>query len=366
MITQKNLKSQETNKEKLFKFLFRDKNFRLNQIQIQKQNGTWTKWSREYLLSHIGDPSRIQFNNSKFINYIIIDCDHDDLYRWDDYSLPIPSFTIKNKTNNRHHHFYALKDPIPLASYATSETLSLLRDVRNGLNYYLKGDPCYTGQIAKNPFHDDHEVIVWCVDIPQYTLNDFTPYITRNETENFVISKNGTMYNGRNHAIFERTRRYAYKCHYSSYSQLYALIRAKAIHHNNEIDNPLSQNEIETIAKSITKWTFSHKDKIPKRKSQEEIKISRSKGQKERRDKERKIHMEKVRLRHRRECVVLFNQKIFYQLLSNVLKHSQNSIDKKHYQVSSSGGARWRPLSLDSFSQSPELALVVPLRVYDG
>lgn len=277
-------------------FDFLEKNLKLNMLQVQTTGGRWTRWSKDYFLTNKNLAARVQFNNNDFQNVLIIDCDHEDVFLWQDFGLPTPSFTVKNKTNNKHHHFYFFTDPIPLSSYASQATLSLLDDVRRGMTRLLNGDESYVGQIAKNPFnHELFDCITWHSNINVYTLSSLSAWAespAHASTTSYRGVRDHMISAGRNCRIFEKTRFFAYKAvlHLENKNQLFNIVLEHAEKLNRDEAIPLSFSELSDIVKSITEWTLLNFDKDKRcrvKKSAEEVKQSRVDAQRARRKRER-------------------------------------------------------------------------------
>ena len=68
--------------------------------------GAWLRKEWQYITS--SRTKRIQYNTSKLQNYIIIDIDNSDIYKYREANLPEPNFIVKNKHKAGAHLFYVL------------------------------------------------------------------------------------------------------------------------------------------------------------------------------------------------------------------------------------------------------------------
>jgi hypothetical protein len=290
----------EQEKQDLFFAFFRE-NYKINQIQAQHICGAWTRASQNDIFETPHLLQRIAINNSQFKNAFIIDCDHEDYFAWIGIpNLPRPTYTIKNRHNDKHHHVWLLKNPIPLVGkyhqpIAKDSLLQYIHNIQEGLTISLGGDPDYRGIISKNPFNTElFEIILWDNEIPVYTLSDLKEIAIKGINKKKRTYKNineEAASRGRNSRIFELTRLSAYPIAHRYIGDpnglLYA-IEEIALAYNEQEDEPLPGKEVYHIAKSIAKYILEGKVRIVNRKksTEEEKKVNRISGQRKRRARE--------------------------------------------------------------------------------
>jgi len=112
---------------------FFDKAIPFKTLQVKMQSDIFAKRSKSSIRKYPERYDGIQINSSHYINALVFDCDHEDVLEFSDYDLPVPTVTIVNKHNGRHHHIYYLENPVPLfcATTKTKEYLKILDEMLN-------------------------------------------------------------------------------------------------------------------------------------------------------------------------------------------------------------------------------------------
>lgn len=249
----------EKEKQDLFFAIFKG-NYKIKQIQAQHINGAWTRATQQDLFETPNLLKRIAINNSNFKNAFIVDCDHEDYFAWLSVpNLPQPTYTIKNKSNDKHHHIWLLENPIPLVGkenrqIAKDNLLHYLKNIQDGLTIALDGDTDYRGIISKNPLNSElFEVIIWDNTIPFYSLADLKDVAVKGINGNTLILKNVNQEvasRGRNSRIFEFTRLSAYQIahrHIGDTEGLFCAIEEIAVAYNEQEEKPISSKEVHNI-----------------------------------------------------------------------------------------------------------------------
>lgn len=231
----------EKEKQDLFFAIFKE-NYKIKQIQAKHINSAWTCATQQDLFETPNLLKRIAINNSRFKNAFIVDCDHEDYFAWLGVPhLPQPTYTIKNKSNNKHHHVWLLEHPIPLVGkenrqIAKDSLLYYIKNIQDGLALALNGDSCYVGSISKNPLNTElFELILWDNSMPFYSLADLKAVAVKGINKNRLHHKNineGVASQGRNSRIFELTRLSAYPISHLLITVYCALIVLKSITHH--------------------------------------------------------------------------------------------------------------------------------------
>lgn len=287
-------------KQEIF-FSFFKENYKMNQVQAQHISGAWTRASQNDIFETPHLLKLIAINNSHFKNAFIVDCDHEDYFAWLGIpNLPQPTYTIKNKDDDKHHHVWLLKNPIPLVGkhnqmIAKESLLDYIENIQDGLRIALGGDLDYRGIISKNPLNTDlFEVILWDDTMPLYTLDDLKEIAVKGFNKKKLTHKSineEVASRGRNSRIFELTRLSAYPIAHRYAGDPEGLLYAVeeiALAYNEQEDEPLPGKEVHHIAKSIAKYIREGKVRNSTRKilTPDEKKANRINGQRKRRERE--------------------------------------------------------------------------------
>lgn len=179
-------------------------------VTDRKGNPTWRTSRSEAL----GMPY-IEPNVSGIIQSLIItDRDKPDADRIAGVlGLPDPSWVSINPHTTTGHIVYSLKDPVTLTDAARRPPVNFLARIEHGLATVLDGDPGYTGGLTKNPVHAWHPTL-WGPQEARYGLRELAAALdglgalpkAGNPRRNVQRSAVG-----RNVALFDETRQWAYK-----------------------------------------------------------------------------------------------------------------------------------------------------------
>ncbi len=215
--------------------------------------------------------SRIQYNTTKYINYLIIDVDTDQLELYKNKELPSPNFMLKNRNKKGGHLFYVLDRTISHEYFKT-----LWHDTFKYFTNQLSGDENYTGYIAKNYLNEaDFEYIE--LEHKAYNIYDLYKHVKNNVIYNNLFPEeqktnkkaklkinNNYAELGRNCALFENARLYAYSLVKENLEEksfkMSLLIHLKEL--NNNYKDKLNDTEVRKIWRSIVKYCLKHRDKI--------------------------------------------------------------------------------------------------------
>jgi Replicase family/Primase C terminal 1 (PriCT-1) len=183
--------------------------------------------------------------------------------------LPEPSWIAVNPATTSGHIVYALKDPVPLTDAARRPPVNLLARIEHGLATVLDGDPGYTGGLTKNPVHPWHPTL-WGPQEARYGLRELAsaldglgalpgPGKPRQRVQRSAV--------GRNVALFDDTRQWAYKAVRAHWGEKPAtwerVVRTQAWELNEtRIANdfttgPLTYPEVTYLAHSIATWVWA-------------------------------------------------------------------------------------------------------------
>jgi hypothetical protein len=214
--------------------------------------------------------------NHTVIRQIVFDVDHENVFIARDLGIAEPALIVQNRHNPRSHQIYTI-DPIYLKT-ATDKAKRLYRDVVDYYKEQLDSDKVITTQkqLVKNPLSSKYDVITG----KTCTLGEMAEYIRSHmqlplskpaNIEHGIRELEDCIDIGRNNTLFEflRHHAYAWACGCNSYDDLY--LKIFNLGHRTNIDlqdyfpAPLSQGEIAQIAKSISRWTWAHRDAVSQR-----------------------------------------------------------------------------------------------------
>ena len=170
--------------------------------------------------------------------------------------LPSPTIIATNPLNGHSHVLWELRWPIAHGEKHEHQ-LRWADAIERAFTAAMDGDARYPGLLVKNPLHDRWGTTI--VDI-RYSLDDLSRYVTTRPTYVAYIAAS-TNSPGRNVELFDRTRFFAYG-HVKScatetafHADLTAFANAE-----NRFATPLAAQEIRSIAKSVSAWTWARRN----------------------------------------------------------------------------------------------------------
>lgn len=258
----------QLNHHEHFKLHFTENSWILYECKITKKWGRCTFLDLHKFKNNV---SRIHYNTSNYINYLIIDIDNDNLELYKIKELPTPNFVLKNKYKKGGHLFYVLNRTISHAYFK-----SLWNDTFKYFSNQLGGDPAYTGYVAKNFLNSVDFDYIHLKNEP-YDIKDLHKHVKNNKIYGELYKEEQKVGNrakikvnnnyaslGRNCAIFESGRLFAYSLIKENLEEksfkLNLLIHLKEL--NNNYASGLSDSEVRKIWRSIVKYCLKHRDKI--------------------------------------------------------------------------------------------------------
>lgn len=215
-------------------------------------------------LKHAVNKAYIQHNPPTMIHWLMLDVDHSNMNIWEDKSLPVPNYIARNPENGKYHCAYAIR-PVCRSENANLSNLRLLALVEYAYKKAFEADMQYAGYITKNPLSHKWDVYVYHSDIADlYYLSDFNAIDLDTAAEELWSSKKSFGYEpagfSRNCDLFDLVRYWAYSqvASYDSHSTFLnaCLHKAEAF---NKFDPPLEYNEVQSVAKSIARWTWQNR-----------------------------------------------------------------------------------------------------------
>jgi hypothetical protein len=255
----------------------------------------------------------IQANPLNSFEWIILDIDHENTYI-DDLAVK-PNIIVYNKTNNKAHYYFKIK-AVHNNDQSSYKALEYYQAVRYGLNTLLDGDLAFTQTLSKNPLATEHfrvleahnkeyelsELADYCELVPKYKIKTITDVNERAE----IL--------GRNQSIFDTVRVEAYKMNEPSEEQ----IRAIADSYNDNLANPLDNQEIKHIAKSIAKYVSRPRTQATKKWLEERAKNNNKKSQ--------AVRKEKAQVKKDKAYILFANPKYKLQEIADKLEVSLRTV----------------------------------------
>lgn len=202
----------------------------------------------------------IQYNPPGKVSVIILDVDYpiDLETTFKEKNLPMPNVIVWNKKNYHAHLFFFIKDPVCTTDNARKKPLVVLSLIEYALRELFQSDEAYSGFIAKN-LDNDH----WLAVETNKELFDFELFLEYLTLPQKLPKKASVVGLGRNCTLFEVGRKYAYKqvlvhrCTTnkdSFYNDVFSYIDS----YNKNFPEPLFYNEVKTLSKSISNWTWKN------------------------------------------------------------------------------------------------------------
>lgn len=187
---------------------------------------------------------------------------------YEDVLAPPPNIIVINRVNGHAHYFYALKTPVVRGENARAAPLLYAEAVYRGLGAKLGADPRFAQLLARNPVHPSHLTLCPC-SVP-YELSDLNEYIVDRAAGwtwkgSIVPTDLSESEGGRNSAVFDAVRRWAYEWideYRSAGASRDTFIAACLGQAEAANDFPthqagsLSYSEVKSIAKSVGRWVW--------------------------------------------------------------------------------------------------------------
>jgi Replicase family/Primase C terminal 1 (PriCT-1) len=209
----------------------------------------------------------IQPNPPNVLLRLVFDVDGDDAFaavRWESVGCPPPNWTASRlQSPPRPHMAWELGFPVLLADAGHSRQARFCVAVESALRAKLGADPCYSGNLCKNPLSKNWKVVWWHSGL--YTLSELAEYLPLDQR----LPKIGRWkpefsYGvGRNVTLFARlgpeggwAYREVHRFWDRSLKEFFESVLEKAVELNGEFHVPLGWSEVRGIAQSIARWTW--------------------------------------------------------------------------------------------------------------
>lgn len=238
-----------------------------HRVLYQEPTGAWltASWQNIATSSRI---KRIQYNTEQLQNYIIVDIDNSDIYKYREANLPEPNFIVKNKHKAGAHLFWVLDRTV-----ATPYYKRVWKEIFKNFTILSGGDEVAKGFIAKN-LNNNIDFDIEFLEPFAYNIHSLKTYCIQNHIEiNKRVSRAYKKQKqpqliktkGRNTEIFNKVRLVAYQEVKRSVNDddFKTIILNYAQKLNKEsYDYPLEDNELEGIVKSVVKYCLENKSTI--------------------------------------------------------------------------------------------------------
>ena len=204
----------------------------------------------------------IQLNPPAMQHWLVFDIDRpNSAYAWDDANLPTPCAVVVNETNTHCHIIYRLDSPVCTSDFANIKPLRYLDAIQRAYTAKLQADVNYSGLIAKNPFSQNHWRVIYFDIEACYTLDYLAEWVDLTKLSKCFQMACNEVALGRNCALFDSLRKYAYKAIKQYRTGKIDAWRNHIVEQAmsmNVFSEPLQHSEIKGIAKSVANWVWKH------------------------------------------------------------------------------------------------------------
>lgn len=200
----------------------------------------------------------IQPNHPAVIKWLVFDIDTPNaLFAYHDNHLPRPQFIVRNPKNGHAHYCYRLTTEVGTWGKSSVKAIEYLRAVYNALATALGADKGYSGNLIKNPYSSQHETYLTGAK-PSYTLAELAEYLDLSTPSPSEPQADNDDFFSRNCTLFNQVRVRAYRiADYYDEQKLYRELLVLLEKNNLAFDKGLHYNELQHIARSITRYCKS-------------------------------------------------------------------------------------------------------------
>jgi len=167
----------------------------------------------------------------------------------------MPYWTAQTQKNGHAHICYKLEIPLCTSEFGSQKAIAYASKVQAGLANKLGADVGYSHLITKNPFHKEWRVTFWSEQA--YTLDYLADFV---ELPKKLSKKQEVLGLGRNCAMFDTVRKWAYKAIRAHRGSIYNTWLDAVIKHclsvNEAFLEPLPYSEVKATAKSIATYCW--------------------------------------------------------------------------------------------------------------
>ncbi|EMQ2878889.1 replication initiation protein, partial [Vibrio navarrensis] len=206
----------------------------------------------------------LQVNRPDMMSFLVFDVDHPNAWIWCDKHLPAPNLIVRNP-HNGHAHFYYKIHPVCLTENARQHPIRYMTAVYKALAQQLQADPCYSGPVAKTPYHPDW--VTTELHHQQYELGELADSLELETPAPWAKNEDEDTSHSRNCTLFNKVRDFAYRIVTKArergvYEDFHTQVTQYAEHHNQFAhqgwDANLPESEVKALVKSVASWTWHH------------------------------------------------------------------------------------------------------------
>lgn len=200
--------------------------------------------------------NNIQTDHPHWQNYFVIDIDTNWLNVLDKTELK-PNILVSNKENARAHLFFRIEALCKTES-ARIKPLKYAASIERSLCFHLEGDSCFNNQTTKNPMKTDFYKVLSFRD-KAYSFSELHEYLDLSkrvvkQQEVTGLLRNCEMFDIVRYKAYEIAKTYQNQSNFDSFYKFLLNYAEK----NNTFKNPLAISEINSVVKSVAKWTFKN------------------------------------------------------------------------------------------------------------
>lgn len=206
----------------------------------------------------------IQHNPPPLLCWLVFDVDRPGSgMAWDDAGLPPPAWVASDPETMKSHISYGIAAPVARTDAARMGPVRLAAAVERAYGVALGADTGYAGLITKNPLHASWRVWTAPEGLGLYDLAELAEYVDVNAHAPKRGRRNVESPLGRNVALFDSLRTWAYRAVRGHWRPGGAEAWAAAVLAQAERMNdfpqplgPLPYSEVKATAKSVARWVW--------------------------------------------------------------------------------------------------------------
>ena len=206
--------------------------------------------------SHALEHERIRLHgNDRHFLMVDYDVKNGNTVKYHDHYDLEPNFITYNPINLNHQAFWFLRDAVHVQNESKFNKPNLyLKAIERAYDDKYNGDKHFARYISRNPLHAFADTD-WRHD-NKYSLNELAEVVNLNQ-QRIKAGDRQVQGAGRNREVFDDLRKWAYKQDTDkiSYEQWLNKVLIKAIGYNT-YKTPMALNEVESIAKSVSQYTY--------------------------------------------------------------------------------------------------------------
>ncbi len=193
-------------------------------------------------------------------------------FAYEEAGLPAPTFTIINPYNGHAHLLFGLEAPVAFKNRfgmgrAREGPARYYQAIKEAYRLRLRADPAFVGIIVKNPAHERWETITLGRFYELHELADYVDLaqVHRHQAADDYLVPTGPILEGfRNDAVFDLARKWAYGQVRTAAStgDLFDAVHRYCQELNFQCLPPLPSREIRSIARSIARYCWTHREAI--------------------------------------------------------------------------------------------------------